>query len=206
MSKIIRSTVGRTFSYVVRMHRRVIAKSYSCLLGGAFSKFGPNTVITPPLRFGGLSRIEIGSGVYIGAGSWIAARPQGGGSEKNPLIMIGDRVSISGSVVILAASRIVIEEDVLIALNVYIADHSHGFSDLNRPVRAQPIDRVKPVIIRSGAWLGQNVVICPGVIIGHNSVIGANSVVRTDIPDYCVAAGAPARVIRRIEGVDACSM
>jgi acetyltransferase-like isoleucine patch superfamily enzyme len=58
---------------------------------------------------------------------------------------------------------------------------------------------VMPVLIRQGAWLGQNVVVCPGVTIGRGAVIGANSVVNRDIPDFCVAAGAPARVLKSIE-------
>ena len=62
----------------------------------------------------------------------------------------------------------------------------------------QGIASVAPVVIREGAWLGQGVVVCPGVTIGRNAVIGANSVVRHDVPDRCVAAGVPARVIRKI--------
>jgi acetyltransferase-like isoleucine patch superfamily enzyme len=63
----------------------------------------------------------------------------------------------------------------------------------------QGVDKVQPVLIREGAWLGQNVVVCPGVTIGKGAVVGANSVVTTSIPDYCVAVGAPAKVIRAIE-------
>ena len=61
----------------------------------------------------------------------------------------------------------------------------------------QGINRIAPVIIGNHSWLGQNVVVLPGVTIGEHCVIGANSVVRSPIPDYCVAVGAPARVVRR---------
>jgi acetyltransferase-like isoleucine patch superfamily enzyme len=54
------------------------------------------------------------------------------------------------------------------------------------------------VRIGSGAWLGENVCVI-GANVGRNSVVGANSVVMSDIPDFCVAVGAPARVIRRFD-------
>jgi acetyltransferase-like isoleucine patch superfamily enzyme len=84
----------------------------------------------------------------------------------------------------------------LLARNVYVSDHVHAFRDLERAVLEQGVDRVEPVEIGDGAWLGQNVVVCPGVSIGRGAVIGANSVVREDVPDYAVAVGAPARVVR----------
>ena len=60
----------------------------------------------------------------------------------------------------------------------------------------QGVTDVRPVEICDGAWLGQNVVICPGVRVGRGAVVGANSAVRDDVPDYAVAVGAPARVVR----------
>ncbi len=61
----------------------------------------------------------------------------------------------------------------------------------------QGLRDVAEVRIGAGAWLGQNVVVMPGVTIGCNAVIGANSVVTSDVPDHSVAVGAPARLIRR---------
>lgn len=55
------------------------------------------------------------------------------------------------------------------------------------------------IIIDSGSWIGANSIILPGVRIGKNSVIGANSIVSSDIPDYCVAVGIPAKVIKRFD-------
>ena len=63
----------------------------------------------------------------------------------------------------------------------------------------QDLTRVAPVEIGDGAWLGQNVVVGPGVRIGRGAVVGSNSVVLKDIPDRCVAAGAPARVLRQLD-------
>jgi acetyltransferase-like isoleucine patch superfamily enzyme len=87
----------------------------------------------------------------------------------------------------------------LIARNVYISDHIHKYSQADLPILAQGLDKIGGVLIKSGAWLGQNVVVCPGVTVGTGAVVGANSVVNQDIPDFCVAAGSPARVVKKIE-------
>jgi len=108
-------------------------------------------------------------------------------------------VSVAGACVISAVRSVVLEDDVLLARNVYISDHSHRFTSTDKPVLAQGLDKIRPVLIRKGAWLGQNVVVCPGVTIGIGAVIGANSVVTEDVSDFSIAVGAPARVVRSIE-------
>ena len=92
------------------------------------------------------------------------------------------------------------------ARNVYVADHMHAFEDGSRGVLDQGINRVAPVEIADGAWLGQNVVVGPGVRIGHGAVIGANAVVLEDVPDFTVAVGAPARVVRSFAGASPSSL
>jgi acetyltransferase-like isoleucine patch superfamily enzyme len=107
---------------------------------------------------------------------------------------------MSGACVISSAASITLGEGVLLARNVYIADHGHAFDDDDRAVLEQGLAGLAPVEIGAGAWLGQNVVVCPGVRIGRGAVIGANSVVLHDIPDRSVAVGAPARVVRIVSG------
>ena len=89
-------------------------------------------------------------------------------------------------------------KNVLLARNVYVADHQHAFADPTRAVIHQGITRIAPVEIADGAWLGENVVVGPGVRIGRGAVVGANAVVLEDVPDRSVAVGVPARVIRRL--------
>jgi len=98
-----------------------------------------------------------------------------------------------------AAKRIVIGQHVMMARNVYISDHGHEFSDPDVPFGLQDITQPKAVEIGEGTWLGQNVCVLPGVTIGRNCVIGANSVVTKDIPELSVAVGSPARIIKRYE-------
>jgi acetyltransferase-like isoleucine patch superfamily enzyme len=100
--------------------------------------------------------------------------------------------------VLSAQQSITIGRKVLMARNVYVADHMHAFADIGVAVLEQGIDRLGPVEIGDGAWLGQNVVVGPGVRIGRGTVVGANSVVLGDLPEYSVAVGSPARVVRRL--------
>ncbi len=87
--------------------------------------------------------------------------------------------------------------DVWTGHHVYITDQNHGYEDLNLPISRQVMPE-RPVSIGDGTWLGHGTVVLPGVNIGHHVVVGANSVVTRDLPDNCVAAGVPARVIKHL--------
>jgi acetyltransferase-like isoleucine patch superfamily enzyme len=100
-----------------------------------------------------------------------------------------------------AVESIIIEENVFTARNVYISDHGHQYEDINMPIAMQFIRKKAPVLIKKNSWLGQNAVILPGVTVGRHCVIGANSIVNSDIPDFSIAAGAPARIIKRYDAV-----
>lgn len=167
---------------------------FSKLAAPGFAHFGGSSRILLPTRIAGAEHMSIGEGVLIGAGSWLIVPEQ---RSPGPNIILHNRVRLN-TTSISAVDRVEIEEDVGIARGCYISDHSHGFTDPDTPIRDQPIDRVAPVLIRRGAWLGQNCVILPGVTVGRGSVIGANSVVRSDVPDRTVVAGSPARVIREL--------
>jgi acetyltransferase-like isoleucine patch superfamily enzyme len=173
---------------------RIKAKCFSLLIGGAFAEFGRRTVLMPPVRLSGEWDIALGSNIFIGPGSWLQTLT--GNDTRAFTIVIGDRTSIAGACVVSAAQQVIIGEDVLVARNVYISDHMHKHTATDTPIIRQGLDRIAPVQIKRGAWLGQNVVICPGVTVGEGAVIGANSVVTGDIPDFAVAVGAPARVVR----------
>ena len=66
------------------------------------------------------------------------------------------------------------------------------------PVKLSPIKQLRTITIGDGTWIGRNSIVI-GCSIGKHCVIGANSVVKHDIPDYCVAAGIPARIIKRYD-------
>lgn len=106
---------------------------------------------------------------------------------------IGERCRIS------IANSLDIGEKVLLSPNVYITDCDHEYRDINVPVIDQGIvQRGQMVSIGEGSYIGINAVIVGNVKIGKHCVIGANSVVTKDVPDYCVAVGSPARVIKNL--------
>ena len=188
--------VGTGFLAAYRFAKRAWGKSFSLLASGAFASFGSRSVLQPPIRLSGEGRISIGNDVYVGAGSWLQVL----GPGDDVALEIGDGTSIVGDCVLSAVCSLTLGRKVLIARNVYIADHSHAFQDPFRAVLDQGIDRIAPVEIGDGAWLGENVVVGPGVRIGRGAVIGANAVVLDDVPDHAVAVGAPARIVRQFAG------
>lgn len=188
--------LGKVSVGFYRLTVRFRSKLFSLLAGAAFAKFGTKSVIVLPIRLLGEGRIEVNDGVYIGADCWLQALPDG--QNVSPAISIGSGTSIAGSCVISAVRQVRIEKNVLFAKNAYVSDHKHNYSDRNLPVKAQGLDKIGPVLIKEGAWIGQNVIVCPGVTIGRGAVIGANSMVNIDVPDFCIAAGSPARIIRKI--------
>ena len=181
-----------------RLWQRAFSRAHSYLISGAFAAFGENTIIEAPLRVSGESRISVGSNVFIGSNSWLQAIGPGGVALE-----IGSGTSISGSCVISAVHSVTLGRSVLMARNVFISDHNHSFGDPTRPVVEQGLSVPKPVSIGDGAWLGENAVVCAGVTIGRGAIVGANAVVLHDVPDFGVAVGVPARVVRQYVTPDA---
>lgn len=184
--------MGRGFLAGYRGMTRIRRKAFSVLASGGFAEFGAHSVLAPPIRLEGEERIAIGHGVDVGPNSWLHVE----GDEKSVAIVIGDGASIGAHSTLSAVHSVRIGRRVLTARNIYVSDHTHEFSDPLQPIKDQGLTRVAAVEIADGAWLGENVVVCPGVRIGRGAVIGANSVVTTDVPDGAVAVGAPARVVR----------
>lgn len=94
-------------------------------------------------------------------------------------------------------SEVIIGDYVLTAPNVHITDRNHEYRNISVPIIKQGWFSRGPVVIESGCWIGTNAVIIGPVHIGKNSVVGANTVITKDIPDYSVAVGNPAKVIKR---------
>ena len=176
------------------MFVRARAKTFSVLSAGAFASFGRHSMLELPIRLVGEGRIAIGDDVYVGAGSWLQTLEGPGYAGE---LVVGDGTAIAGSCVLSAAVSVRIGRRVLFARNVYVSDHIHAYEDRTRAVLDQGFERLEPVVIGDGAWLGQNVVVCPGVTIGNGAVVGANAVVTEDVPAYSLAVGAPARIVRR---------
>ncbi|MBF0113234.1 MAG: acyltransferase [Desulfamplus sp.] len=110
-------------------------------------------------------------------------------------IRIGDHVLISPGVRISAAQEITIGDNCMIASSAYITDSDwHGIYD-----RSLPPDTAYPVKLKNNVWIGNSAIICKGVTIGENSIIGAGAVVSNDIPPNSIAVGNPARVVKQLD-------
>lgn len=163
------------------------------LFRGLFGSFGRRVRVVWPLRLTGLKHIHLGDDVSLAQGACILAVKD---FSENPKILIGNSVKIGEFSHFVCSDNIRIGSSVLMAHRVFISDCGHEFEDIKIPVVDQGLRKGSPVTIGDGTWLGENVsVISAG--IGRNCVIGANSVVTREIPDYCVAAGVPAVVIKR---------
>lgn len=160
-----------------------------------FCRFGWQSYINHPLRIDGAHRIIIGNKCVVAYKSWLAAKAQTG---EDPKLIIEDGCSIGNFNHIYATKSIILHKYVLTADKVYISDNLHGYEDINKPIKQQMIVQNGEVEIGEGSWLGENVCVL-GAKIGRHCIIGANSVVTRDIPDYCVAVGAPAKVIKRYD-------
>jgi len=119
----------------------------------------------------------------------------------HPTLRIGDRSFLGHNVTITCNREVTIEEDVLIAGDCKIADYDGHAANMHRRVRDLPpsMDEIRSVRICRGAWIGLGSIIMKGVTIGEGAIIGAHSVVTHDVPDYAVAAGSPARVVKQNE-------
>jgi acetyltransferase-like isoleucine patch superfamily enzyme len=180
---------------------RIRARLYTLVLFSSFRGFGKRSVITPPFRFHNLRHIQVGNNVIINSNCWlqvVTERP----TDDLPLLILQNEVSVGMNATISAAKKIIIEDHVLLGRNVFITDHGHEYQDISVPIDGQGIGKSAEVRIGAQTWIGQNAVVLPGATIGRHCVIGANSVVNSSIPDYCVAAGTPARIIRRYDSMD----
>lgn len=142
-----------------------------------------------------------GSGICLGNYPHLISTPDNcirlttlGRRGREAEIRIGDCVLISPGVRISAEQSVTIGNACMIAANVYISDSDwHGLYNRTRPFRC-----TRPVRLGDNVWIGDSAIICKGVSIGDNSVVGAGSVVTSDVPANTVVAGNPAREIRAI--------
>jgi acetyltransferase-like isoleucine patch superfamily enzyme len=168
--------------------------------GKRFGHFGAGSVICfPPNALFNEQYISIGAGTMFGPQITLSAgMVPGQQMVSNPVISVGDRCLFGKGSGIVGHLDIVIGNDVWTGHHVYITDQNHGYDNPLLPISMQVMPE-RPVSVGDGSWLGHGTVVLPGATIGRHVVIGANSVVTGHIPDYSVAAGVPARVIKTIE-------
>jgi acetyltransferase-like isoleucine patch superfamily enzyme len=155
----------------------------------AFVRWPVHGNVLEALRDG---RLEVGAGTLFEPDVWIAAP----GAAR---VRVGVGSFLNRGVMVASQHLVEIGDHCMLANGCFVSDASHRYEDLRRPITWQGFESKGPTRIGDNCWLGVNVVVTSGVAIGERCVIGANSVVTEDVERFSVAAGAPARVIRRVE-------
>lgn len=195
------SWIPGAFGFVLRM------KLYPLLLGevGKNVTFGQNVVLRHPhkIKIGDNVAIDdnivldakgqnnngivIGNGVFIGRNTILNC--------KNGDIILDDGVSMGFNCQIFSASCVKVGKNALVAAYCYLIGGTHTFTSL----AVSPLEQERQsqgITLGDNIWLGSNVQVLDGVNIGKDSIIGTSAVVNSNIPDFSIAVGIPAKVIR----------
>lgn len=156
---------------------------------GAFARWPLHGNVLEALRE---RRLEIGEHVLFEPDVWLTA-------PAPARIKIGQGTFLNLGVMIAAAELVELGAHCMFANGCFVTDADHRFDDPDKPVPWQGFTPEGPTRVGDNVWCGAHVVITGGVTVGERCVIGANSVVTRDIPPFSVAAGAPAKVLRKIE-------
>jgi acetyltransferase-like isoleucine patch superfamily enzyme len=166
-----------------------------------FQAVGEGSILHRPLWIYGPQQIAIGGNSLILHNAWLSVETPAW-SQPAPTLRIGDRVGIRPWCTLSASGGIVLEEDVILGAYSTVIDSDHTFREGRPNVMHNSVD-VDPIRIGRGTWVAERVAVLKGSNIGECCIIGANSVVKGDIPPFSIAAGAPSRVVGEVEGVDA---
>jgi lipopolysaccharide O-acetyltransferase len=163
--------------------------------------FSSARLVRSPFRIRGRRFIQFGKRLTTGTDCRLDAFS----SDNKICLKLGDDIQINDAVHIAAVNSVTIGSRVLLASKVFISDHNHGSygrDNTHTSPMIPPVERVlssAPVIIGDDVWVGEFVAILPGVTIGKGAVIGTMSVVTKDIPEYSIAVGTPAKVIKQYD-------
>lgn len=163
-----------------------------------FADYGRDVYIHPKAVISRPEYMAVGDGCRINAYASIYLHPLKKG-HKGPLLVLGKGVFVGIRSIISVHYRVELRDNVLLGPNVLIADAHHRYEDVTVPIRKAGMTEKSFVVIEEEAWIGANSRIFCGVTVGRHSVVGANSVVNTDVSPYTVVVGSPARVVRRFD-------
>lgn len=169
-------------------------------LAKLFCGFGLNSIIQEDYKISNFTYTLIGTGTFIKDNCWLNICSYD--STIMPKIIIGDGCQIGSRFTISIANRGIIEKNVIIAPNVYISDCSHNYESIGIPIMYQGITSVtNEIIIGENSWIGANSTIVGNVHIGRGCVVGTNSFVTKDVPDYSIVVGSPAKIVKMYDTV-----
>jgi serine acetyltransferase len=198
---LLRRLLGGMVREVTKLGYRLAAIGPDGRAARRFGNFGSGTCISWPTGYVfGERWIHLGEDTLVGSHVTLSAgMVPGQQMVTDPVVRIGDRCLIGRGSAIVGHLSIDIGDDVFTGMNVYVTDQNHGYEELDTPIGRQ-LPSEDPVTIGADSWIGSGAVILPGAKIGRHVVVGANSVVRGEIPDFSVVVGVPGRVVRRHDG------
>jgi len=174
---------------------------YSLWLSRLFAKFGEDTRFDYGAIISGGRNVELGKECIFGKHTEITAFEKWARKVHHPHIYIDDGFICGDYCHITAINKVKIGKNVLLGKFVTITDNSHGESTLQdmdiKPIQ-RPLYSKGDVVIGDDVWIADKVTICSGVHIGKGAIIAANAVVTKDVPDYCIAAGVPAKIVKTV--------
>ena len=153
--------------------------------------------IVKPVQIQKSEYCSFGRNVRIKAYSRIDCYDNFANIKLSPDLYFDDGVIVGYRCSFLVADTIRIGKNTILASDILVTTENHGIDPENDiPYHAQPLS-VSPISIGEGCWIGEKVTILPGVKIGDKCIIATGAVVNKDIPDYSIAGGVPARVLKR---------
>jgi acetyltransferase-like isoleucine patch superfamily enzyme len=180
--------------------RRTQIASHTFIQRNRFAKWGAGSLLEFPCKLISPHLVSVGDRVYICSNAWINAKDDD--KSGGVTLRIGHGSYLGRMIQINAWRAVDIGANVMISDRVFISDADHIFSDVTTPINSQGDCFSGAVVLGDGSWVGAGAVILPGVTIGRNSVVAANSVVTKDVPDFVVVGGNPAQFIRFINRKD----
>jgi len=194
LKKLFNGDFFSIFNLVELLFIRIKTKYFYRIFFGAI---GTKSAIYKPILIANAKNIFIGDAVTIRNGSRIEVVVQNANSD--PRLTIGNNVNIEQNVHIVCGSRITIGDNVSITGGVAIVDVIHPYGDVNddSKIGSRIQCNGNYVEIEKNVFIGFGSIIMPNVRIGRNSVIGAHSVVNIDVPEFSIAAGNPAKIVKK---------
>lgn len=205
--KIVNTTVLLTNNLLILRHLKTIISRFRYTyqnislcnkinVKGVDFAYPINTII------GNKDNFTIGEGTRFGKYTVLTAWNAYRDKRYNPKVSIGKNCYFGDYLHLTCIENIKIGDNVLTGRWVTITDNGHGkteIEDLYIAPEYREIYVKGPTIIGDNVWIGDKATILPGLTIGDGCVIGANSVVSKDIPQYCIVAGNPAKIIKRLK-------